>query len=137
MNKTISIILVIAALSFFAFIILGITNYAGIGDAVGGFMQNSIGSPIRTWAFDVYASIGTSGWYMLLSFMVISIFGAFFWIPIFYNIFLKKGLGEKVLHRTPSVQPNYQNQPDTTTIPVTNLQSQPAATDPQVKEEQP
>jgi hypothetical protein len=104
---------------------LGAINYAGIGDAIGGFTQNSLVLPIRNFFVDGWNFIGTSGWYIAVAFLAISVFGAVFWVPIVYNIFIKKGINEKILHRTPVT--GYQNQPSTT-LPVTGLQSTPTTT---------
>ena len=124
--KAISYILLIAFLALFALAILGATDYAGIGTAIGDMMATSVVAPLRDLAVNSWISVGASGWYIIISVLTISIIGALFWVPIAYGIFWKKLISEKVLHRTPSVQPTYQNQPQST-IPLTNLQSQPTA----------
>ena len=124
--KTISYILIIAFLALFTLAILGATNYAGIGDSLGSFMHTNLMLPLRNIGVDTWNLAGTSGWYVIIGFLIISLFGAAFWVPVVYGVFWKKGISEKVLHRTPSVQPTYQNQPQST-IPLTNLQSQPTA----------
>ena len=123
--KAISYILIIGFLALFALAILGLTNYAGIGDSLGGFMQTSLMLPLRDTGVGGWNYFGTSGWLVIIGFLIISLFGAAFWVPVFYGLFLKKGLYEKVLHKTSTVQPTFQNQPQSTTIPLTNLQSQP------------
>ena len=84
---------------------LGAVNYAGIGVAIGGFMQNTFILPIRNFFVNVWNTIGTSGWYIVLATLGISLIGAVFWVPIAYNLLWKKGFMEKVLHKTPA--PNY------------------------------
>jgi len=122
--KTISYLLIIAFLALFTLAILGATNYAGIGTAIGDMMATSVVAPLRNLAVNSWISIGASGWYIVISVLTISIIGALFWVPIVYGIFWKKLISEKVLHRTPTMTPTYQNQPQST-IPITNLQSQP------------
>ena len=101
--KAISYILLIAFLALFTLAILGATDYAGIGTAIGDTMSNSVVAPLRNFAVDSWLSVGASGWYITISVFVISIFGAVFWVPVFYGLFIKKGISEKLLHRTPSV----------------------------------
>ena len=83
---------------------LGAVNYAGIGDAIGGFMQNSLILPIRNFFVDGWNFIGTSGWYIVVAFLAISVFGAVFWVPVFYHIFIQKGIQQKLLHKGEQAQ---------------------------------
>ena len=112
---------------------LGAVNYANIGDTLGGFMQNTMVLPIRNFFVNLWNTIGTSGWYIVVATLVISLVGAAFWVPIAYNLFWKKAVMQKLLHRTPQTAPAYQSSP-TTTIPVTQLQSAPTPQTPAPKE---
>ena len=122
--------LAILAIIIFAVLLvvatLGAVNAYGIGDMIGGFMQSAVILPIRNFFVGLWGTIGTSGWYIVIATLVISLAGAAFWVPVFYNVIWKKGVNEKLLHRTPSVAPTYQAAP-TATIPITNLQSAPQA----------
>lgn len=111
---------------------LGATNYGGFGTAMGDAFNNSFALPIRNWAIDTWLFIGQSGWYILAATLTISILGGFFMVFIVYGLFWKKGIQERLLHRTSHVAPTYQSQPSTV-IPVTNLQSTPT---PEAKEEE-
>jgi hypothetical protein len=111
-------------LALFTIAILGAINYAGIGDAIGGFTQNTLVLPVRNFFVDGWNFIGQSGWYIAVAVLAISAFGAVFWVPIAYNIFIKKGIQEKLLHRTGATSAPYQNQPSAT-LPVSGLQSTP------------
>jgi hypothetical protein len=112
---------------FVVLLTLGITNYAGIGDAIGGFMQSSVIAPVRNFAVDSWLFIGTSGWYILAAIVGIGMI----WIPFYYvvikGLFWNKLVQEKMLHHTAATAPTYQSAP-AATIPVTNLQSSPTQT---------
>ena len=127
MTKTISILMIIALIAAVALIVLGATNYAGIGDAIGDTMSNSVVAPMRNFFVDGWISIGTSGWYILAATVTIAIFGGFFMVFIVYGLFWQKGIQGKLLHKdTSAPKEAWQQERPSTTIPMTpDLQSRP------------
>jgi len=137
MKKSVAILAVVLLILIVVVVTLGAINYAGIGDTLGGFFGNSIAAPIRNFFVDSWNFIGTSGWYILAAGIGLTLFGAFFWIPVVWNLGVQKGLKEKVLHKAPKQAPAFQSQPDVA-IPISGLQNKPTPTPvkPTVKEEE-
>lgn len=110
---------------------LGITNYAGIGDAIGGFMRSSVIAPIRNFFVNGWLFIGTSGWYIAAAIVGIGMF----WIPFYYivlkGLFWNNLVQQKLLHKTATSKPLYQSTPSATIPITTSLQSAPRQTAPQ------
>ena len=95
-------------------------------DNIYNNIDGTILMPARDGIVNGWNAIGANGFtYILLAGLALTVVGAFFWGPVFYGLFVKKGIQEKLLHKTPDTQPQFQNQPDQT-IPVTHLQSEPA-----------
>ena len=105
-------------------ITLGATNYAGVGDTLGGFMHTSLIAPVRNFIVGTWLFIGTSGWYILAAVVGIGLF----WIPFYFivikGLFWNKLIQEKLLHKAAESAPLYQSAPSAV-IPVTELQSRP------------
>lgn len=116
---------IILLIFFVVFLTLGLTNYMGVGESVGGFMHGSIIAPIRNFIVDGWLFIGTSGWYILATVVVIGMC----WIPFYYIVikgfFWNTVIQQKVLHNTPQTAPAYQSAPQAA-IPITGLQSSPS-----------
>ena len=134
MSKTVSTLMVIALIVGVVVVVLGATNYGGIGDAIGDTMANSFVAPIRNLAVDNWLLIGTSGWYILAASLTIAIAGGLFMVFIVYGLFWQKGIQGKLLHKTNSAPEAWQQERPSTTIPMTSdMQSRP--TQPPLKPE--
>jgi hypothetical protein len=125
--RKIAYLAIILLVCFVILITLGVTNYYGIGDTLGGFMQSSVIAPVRNFIVDGWLFIGTSGWYILAAVVAIGMFWIPFYAIVIKGLFWNKLIQQKVLHNTPSATPQYQSAP-TTTIPITGLQSSPSQT---------
>jgi hypothetical protein len=125
--RKLAYVAIILLVFFVVLITLGITNYAGVGETLGGFMHNSVVAPARNFIVNSWLFIGTSGWYILAAVVGIGMF----WIPFYFivlkGLFWDKLIQQKLLHNTATAAPTYQSAP-VATIPVTNLQSSPTQT---------
>jgi len=79
---------------------LGVTNYGGFGDMVGNAMQTSFVMPIRNWVVNTWVVIGSSGWYILVTVLTISVVGGLVMVVIVYGLFWQKLIQQKLLKKT-------------------------------------
>ena len=125
--RKLAYVAIIILIALVILITLGATNYAGVGDTLGGFMHTSLIAPVRNFIVGTWLFIGTSGWYILAAVVGIGLF----WIPFYFivikGLFWDNLIQKKLLHHTATQAQSYQSAP-TSTIPITGLQSSPSQT---------
>jgi hypothetical protein len=74
------------------FLTLCITNYGNVGTGISDFLWANGFLPARNFFVGSWITIGSSGYYILLTVLGISLAGFFFWGTIVYKLVWQKGI---------------------------------------------